>query len=162
VTPRHPHEDGQIDVAVPQIGGSSASVGIFFGNGNGTFTTSGALIGTPANPNDATLADVNGDGRPDVFTANAGTDGLGSIFLRLNGTPTFGVELRDAAGSVVASGGAGVFNYDRGLTFTPAADGTYYGRVFSTGAGPLTAGYKLVVTRGAVFDTELNETAATA
>jgi extracellular elastinolytic metalloproteinase len=147
--------DGKLDVAVPNIG--SASVSVLPGNGNGTFGTP-LVFSTGVNPNDATLADLNNDGLDDVSTANAGTNGLGSVSVRLNTTPTFRVELQDAAGHVVAVGAKGPTNYDYGLRYVPAAAGTYYVHVFSTA----NTGYDLVVTRGAAFESEGNDTSAAA
>src|SRR5262249_28899826 len=105
--------DGKLDLAVPNVGGPSVSV--LPGNGYGTFGAplvfSTGDLPTGANPNDATLADLNGDGLPDLSTANAGTGGFGSVSVRLNTTPTIALELQDASGNVVAAGPGGTSNY---------------------------------------------------
>jgi extracellular elastinolytic metalloproteinase len=147
--------DGKLDVAVPNIG--STNVAVLLGNGNGTFG-SPLLFSTNVNPNYATLADVNGDGVDDLSTADAGTNGLGTVSLRLNTTPSVRLELQDAAGHIVAVGSAGASNYDRGLSYVPTAGGTYYLRVLGT----TNANYQLVVTRDAVFEAEPNNSSAAA
>ncbi|MBN9522630.1 VCBS repeat-containing protein, partial [bacterium] len=145
--------DGRLDAVAVNIG--SASVSVLPGNGNGTF---GAALAFPtgSNPNSATVADLNGDGFPDLSSADAAS---GSISVRLNTTPSVRLEVQDAVGNVVATATRGPTNYDRGLTFTPAAGGTYYVRVFGTNA---TTPYTLVATRAAAFDAEANDSAATA
>jgi extracellular elastinolytic metalloproteinase len=147
--------DGKLDVAVPNIG--STNVAVLLGNGNGTFGAP-LLFSTNVNPNYATLADVNGDGVDDLSTADAGTNGLGTVSLRLNTTPSVRLELQDAAGHVVAVGAAGTSNFDRGLSYVPTAGGTYYLRLLGTA----NANYQLVVTRNAGFEAEPNDTLATA
>src|SRR5262249_29380808 len=109
------------------------------------------------NPNFATLADVNGDGVDDLSTADAGTNGLGSVSLRLNTSPTVSLQLQDAAGNVVAFGSAGAANFGRALRYVPSVSGTYYVRV----AGA-TSDYDLVGMRNAAFEVEANDLLATA
>src|SRR5262249_39805081 len=133
------------------------TVAVLLGNGNGTFGTP-LTFSTGINPNYATLADVNGDGVDDLSTADAGTNGLGSVSLRLNTTPSVRLELQDAAGNIVAVGAPGAANYDRGLRYVPTTDGTYYLRV----VGTTNADYQIVVTRNAGFEAEANNTLVTA
>lgn len=156
------NNDGKLDAVVPNIG--SASVSVIPGNGNGTFGTP-LVFSTVANPNSATVADVNGDGLLDLSTADSGPGNGGSVSLRLNTTPLIRMELQDSAGTVVASAASGATNFDRGLTFTPTTSGTYFARVFIPGSGfgaTPTVTYALVATRNAAFDTEGNDTPATA
>src|SRR5262249_33579220 len=70
--------DGNLDAIVPNLG--SASVAVLPGNGNGTFG-SPLVFSTVSNPNQATVADLNGDGLPDLSTADAGTGSGGSVSL---------------------------------------------------------------------------------
>ena len=149
------NRDGKLDVAVPRIGAADAA--ILLGNGNGTFAAP-QFFSTGPNPNYATLDDLNGDGFDDLSTANAGTSGIGSISVRLNTTPSIQLQLQDAAGNVVATGSHGPTNYDSGLSYVPPAGGTYYVRV----GGNTAADYNLVITRNAAFDTEANDSPATA
>lgn len=92
------------------------------------------------------------DGVDDLSTADAGTNGLGFVSLRLNTTATVSLQLQDAAGNVVAVGSAGATNFGRGLHYVPTVSGTYYVRV----AGA-TSDYDLVVMRNAAFEAEPND-----
>jgi extracellular elastinolytic metalloproteinase len=141
--------DGKLDVVVPNI--NSTNVGVLLGNGNGTFGTV-LTFSTNTNPNFATLADVNGDGVDDLSTADAGTNGLGSVSLRLNTSPTVSLQLQGAAGNLVAFGSPGASNFGRALHYVPSVSGTYYVRV--SGAA---ANYDLVVMRNAAFEAEAND-----
>jgi hypothetical protein len=69
------------------------------------------------------------------------------------------VFLEDCAGTVLATGSGGSTNYDSGIgNFLITTGGTYFLRV----SGTVAATYNLVVTRNAAFDTEGNDTIATA
>jgi immune inhibitor InhA-like protein len=69
------------------------------------------------------------------------------------------VFLEDCAGTVLATGGGGSTNYDSGIrNFLITYGGTYFLRV----SGTVASTYNLVVTRNAAFDTEGNDTIATA
>src|SRR5439155_17017809 len=69
------------------------------------------------------------------------------------------VFLEDASGNVLGTGQAGAGNYDRGISnLALSTPGTYYLRV--SGGTPVT--YNLVVTRGAVFEAEPNDSSAAA
>src|SRR5262249_31577966 len=66
-----------------------------------------------------------------------------------------GVELQDAAGTVLATGVTGAANLDKVIKhFTAPAAGTYYVRVF----GGAAATYSLLATRDAAFDNKANNT----
>lgn len=56
--------DGKQDIVVSR----SAGVGVFRGNGNGTFQPVAGLTGSP--PSDVEIADVNNDSKPDIVTDN--------------------------------------------------------------------------------------------
>src|SRR5262249_7098541 len=91
------------------------------------------------------------------YTLGAGdTTTLGLKALTGSG---LGVELQDAAGTVLATGGTGAANLDKVIKhFTAPAAGTYYVRVF----GGAAATYSLLATRDAAFDNKANNTSATA
>jgi hypothetical protein len=91
------------------------------------------------------------------FSANPG-DVISAALKNLAGTGT-NVFLEDEAGAVLATGVGGSTNYERGIRSFPITTcGTYYLRV----SGTVGATYNLVVTRNAAFDTEANDTIATA
>src|SRR5262249_35809613 len=143
--------DGKLDLAVANAG--TGTVGFLAGNGDGTFggARSFSAGGSPA---DATLADVNGDGLPDLSAGNPTVGAPSGISLRLNTTPAAGRDPRAATGTVLAPGRAAAPTPARRLSYTPPAGGTYYARV----NGRVSASYTLVATLGAAFEAEPNDT----
>jgi hypothetical protein len=89
--------DGKPDLAVANSGDNTVTV--LLGNGNGGFT---AAVGSPfsvgAHPSSVAVGDFNGDGKPDVVTANA-FDNTVSVLLG-DGSGGFG----SAPGSPFAAG----------------------------------------------------------
>lgn len=91
------NQDGKPDIVV--VNTTSGNVSVLLGKGDGTFQDRTLAdvannAGTPAptyvvgnNPINVTVADLNGDGKPDIIVANY-TDGTLSI-LRGNGDGTF-------------------------------------------------------------------------
>jgi hypothetical protein len=88
--------DGKRDIITGNNG--SSTVGVLLGNGPGTFqavvTTS---TGTGSQPNDIAVADVNADGKPDLITANYGTNSVGVLLG--TGTGTFAAAVAYSTGS---------------------------------------------------------------
>jgi hypothetical protein len=78
----------------------SNSVSVLLGNGNGTFQ-SAVNFGVGSGPFSAAVADVNGDGRPDLVTANYGSASV-SVLLG-NGNGTFKAAKNFAGGSAPQS-----------------------------------------------------------
>ena len=77
--------DGKLDVLTANE--NSSTIGVLLGNGNGTFQAPATFsAGTGSNPHDIAVADVNGDGRPDVLTANYGANSAGVLLGNGNGT----------------------------------------------------------------------------
>jgi immune inhibitor InhA-like protein len=91
------------------------------------------------------------------FSARA-NDVVSAALKNLSGVGV-NVFLEDCAGTVLATGAGGSTNYERGIrNFLITTGGTYFLRV----SGTVAATYDLVVTRNAAFDTEDNDTIATA
>ncbi|MGI4871848.1 MAG: FG-GAP-like repeat-containing protein [Janthinobacterium lividum] len=82
--------DGKLDVVVTiSYGGTSGggTVGVLLGNGNGTFASLASYgTGSSSFPNSVAVADVSGDGKPDIITANAGNYSAGVLVNNGNGT----------------------------------------------------------------------------
>ncbi len=66
--------DGKVDLVVAES--TSNGVKILLGNGDGSFMTPSALIGTLGAPLSLVLADLNGDGSPDLAATLQGNGGL--------------------------------------------------------------------------------------
>jgi Calx-beta domain/FG-GAP-like repeat len=123
------NRDGRVDLAWA----ASSAVGVFWGNGDGTFAAAAQFFATDADSISVNVADLNGDGKPDLVTGNS--NGSGSVLLG-NGDGSFqAVRNYSGAGAVV-----GDFNGDGSLdlavgtsllpgngndagTFGPAASG---------------------------------------
>jgi gliding motility-associated-like protein len=70
--------DGHPDVLTANT--LTNTVGVLLGTGTGTFANPMAYsTGATSNPNCLTVADVNGDGYPDVLTANTGSNTVGVL-----------------------------------------------------------------------------------
>jgi hypothetical protein len=81
--------DGKLDIITANLVGNSVSV--LPGNGDGTFkTVQNSPFGVDSQPRSVAVADVNGDGVPDIVTANYGGSSGGSVsVLSGNGNGTF-------------------------------------------------------------------------
>lgn len=84
--------DGQLDLA--SAGSFTSSVYLFRGNGNGTFapctaitvgTTTVPFPGEPTRPQSMTTGDLNGDGKPDLATANSWGTGITVLLNQFDG-----------------------------------------------------------------------------
>lgn len=92
--------DGRQDIITANINGNSVSV--LLGNGNGTFQTrTNYSAGVESNPYELAIADVNGDNRPDVITANSYSGTVGVLLG--NGDGTFKAVTTYAAGKQTES-----------------------------------------------------------
>jgi hypothetical protein len=84
--------DGKPDLVVANTGGvpsclGGGGVGVLLGNGDGTFQTAVTYCSGGNNPVSVAVADVNGDGKPDLVVA--GINGIGVSVLLGNGDGTF-------------------------------------------------------------------------
>src|SRR5204862_441374 len=105
------NRDGKPDLATANT--SSNTVTILLGNGTGGFSqAAGSPVAVGAGPQSVAVGDFNRDGKPDLATANAGSNNV--TILLGNGAGGFS----QAAGSPVAVGNppfsvaAGDFDHD--------------------------------------------------
>jgi FG-GAP-like repeat len=74
--------DGKPDIVTANSGSNNVSV--LFGNGSGSFSAApGSPFAVGANPASVAVADVNGDGRPDIVTANQGSSNVSVLLNHL-------------------------------------------------------------------------------
>src|SRR5262249_12944532 len=141
--------------------GGSATVGIkgagtqgpdrlllAFNNGPNAFVGSGqSTLLSPPNPT------------PDLFSFTLTAGEANTLAVKSLSGAAAGVALLNCNGAVIATGVSGATNVDSVISnFVAPASGTYYARVTSGASVP----YDLVVTRNSAFDTEANDTPATA
>jgi hypothetical protein len=78
------NKDGKLDIVISDMDAAQTTIGVFMGNGDGTFTTSPLILNNGGLPNAVVVADFNADGNLDIAVANGG-DGVHpanvSIFL---------------------------------------------------------------------------------
>jgi hypothetical protein len=103
--------DGKLDVAVANSGFGSAggAVSVLLGNGDGTFQAPQSFP-TDFNPVSVAVADLNGDGKLDIVTADSG--GADVTVLLGNGDGNFQSPQFFDVGSTPTSVAVGDFNHD--------------------------------------------------
>jgi hypothetical protein len=115
------NQDGQQDFAqVNYSGGGAGSVGVFLGNGDGTFTPKGTFA-VGAGPDGIAVADVDGDGKLDIVVPN--DTGTSVSVLLGNGDGTFQTHKDYPAGSFPHSVALGDFNGDGAPDIAVANEG---------------------------------------
>jgi hypothetical protein len=151
--------DGSADLVVGSNVNSSFTTGnvsVLLNQGDGSF---GAPLNSDSGyyTNAVALGDLNGDGRPDLVTANLYGYSL-SVFL--NQSEPITLQLIALDGVTVLATAEAADNIQASFSNVIAADtGTYYLRV----SGPPTFRfYTLVATRDAVLDLDGNDSIATA
>jgi hypothetical protein len=103
--------DGKLDVVVSNLAGPNLSgdgvLGVLLGNGDGTFQSALTFGSGGYGANSVAVADVNGDGKPDVLVANICASGsdctTGTVAVLLgNGDGTFQPAVTYASGGQTA------------------------------------------------------------
>jgi hypothetical protein len=127
--------DGKLDLLTANPGTSTA--GVLLGNGNGTFGAVATFSsGTGSRPESIAVADVNGDGKLDLLTANGSTNTAGVLLGNGNGTfgtvSTFSTGVGSTPNKIVVAD----VNGDSQLDLLTLNEGTYnVGVLLGTGTG---------------------------
>jgi hypothetical protein len=120
------NKDGKLDIVVTDMDATQTTIGVFLGNGDGTFSTSPIILNNGDLPNGVVVADFNNDGKLDIAVTNAG-DGADpanvSIFLG-DGTGGFSIQpLKPQAGVFPTFISAADVNLDGNLDLIVANSG---------------------------------------
>ena len=116
------NNDGFVDLAIANQGDNTVS--LFLGNGDGTFKIPAPppiLLPVGSEPTGLAAADVNGDGKPDLVTANQGTNTI-SVFFG-NGDGTFQTPTNYPTGNAPVYVALGDFNNQGALDIAVANHG---------------------------------------
>ncbi|HSZ57445.1 MAG TPA: FG-GAP-like repeat-containing protein [Tepidisphaeraceae bacterium] len=81
--------DGRPDLVIADLGPNAEDVSVLLGNGNGTFQSAQTVFHPLSNRFSFTVADVNGDGKPDLLVAQPYGYYRGISLLLGNGNGTF-------------------------------------------------------------------------
>ena len=130
------NHDGKLDVVV---GKNGTAVRVFIGHGDGTFAAAVPYV-TGSQPYALAVGDFNGDGMPDIATANLNSDDV-SILIN-NGDGTFAAAVTFAIGNAPNGIVANDFNGDGKLDLAivrqaPAGVSVILGNGDGTFAAPL-------------------------
>jgi flagellin-like hook-associated protein FlgL len=144
------NNDGMLDLVVANayVGDDGNTIGVFLGNGDGTFNDP-TYYATGTYPTSLAIGDLNGDGAADIVSGDADDDKV-SVFLGV-GNGTFGVRTSHDAGDAPRSVTLGDINGDGDLdlistslydhkinVFIGAGNGTFAAREsYSSGEWPI-------------------------
>jgi hypothetical protein len=147
------NKDGKPDLAVACVFPSGDGVSVLLGNGDGTFQNFVGYNAGNQTPGYITTADLNGDGKTDLVTANyASTGAFANNSISLlpgNGDGTFGAARVYYGGMVPEAVAVGDFNGDGKQDVVSANDGGSVGTVAyfqGNGDGTLVASEGIPVT----------------
>jgi hypothetical protein len=113
--------DGKPDLVVANCGPSggdsctNGTVGVLLGNGDGTFQIAASYASGGFYARSVAVADINGDGKPDLMVANRGyeTDGSVGVLINTSLTPT----------STALTSSQNPSNFEQAVTFTATVTG---------------------------------------
>ena len=95
--------DGHPDIVAAYASGPSSAVTVLLSNGNGTYKPRQTFI-TGQDPLDAVVADVNGDGKLDIVTANYQNSNVSVLLGNGNGTFQSQLYLRHGGRAKIRGG----------------------------------------------------------
>lgn len=133
------NHDGHPDIVTTQL--SAGMVTVFLNHGNGTFTSGGsATYVTAPSPSKVIIADLNGDGNPDIATASCPSGGAQAFASVLfgRGDGTFANHVDYPLAQCTFSLGTIVVGTDK-LPSLIIAEGTRMQLLRNNGAGVFTA-----------------------
>ena len=132
------NNDTHVDVAVTNY--DSHSIGIFLGDGNGTFAVPITFSTGSSRPVLLAIADLNRDRRLDIVIANNGTDSIGILYGYGNGSFTKQTTLSTAYDSAPCSIVLNDFNHDQNIDIAVVNQGTdCFGLFLGYGNGSFSA-----------------------
>ena len=107
------NHDGKMDIAANGVFGSTNEIWVYLGNGSGGFSgASGSPFLAGSNPLGLVVADLDGDGVPDIATANSNSNNLSVLLGSGSGSLTAAAGGAFAAGSSPNGVVVGDFNGD--------------------------------------------------
>ena len=116
------NNDERVDIVVANYG--TNSIGIFFGTGNGTFTSQTTFSTGSSRPYCVAVGHFNNDTALDVVVANYGTNNIGILLGDNNGTLATQITFSTGYDSVPVSLVVIDFNNDNQLDIAVANSGT--------------------------------------
>jgi uncharacterized protein (TIGR03437 family) len=132
--------DGNLDIVTVNSGDNTVTV--LLGNGSGGFTAAaGSPFAVGTNPASVAVADFNGDGKPDIVTANTGADDVTVLLGNGSGGFTAAPGSPFAVGLFPHSVAVGDFNGDGKPDIVTANSGNNTVKILlGTGSGGFTGG----------------------
>jgi hypothetical protein len=152
--------DGILDLVAARGYNSGNSVSVFLGNGDGTFKTP-VPYAVGLSPNGIVVADVNGDGKPDLVVPIYAANSNVSVLLG-NGDGTFQAPLSMSVDGTPLAVAVGDFNGDGQMDLAVAIHNPLQGGLLNIllgrGDGTFQAGdtYRLPMSQLALFALDLN------
>jgi hypothetical protein len=116
------NDDNYLDIIVANYG--TNNIGIYLGNGNGTFADQKIFLLGSSRPLFITIGDFNKDNRIDIVVANYGTDSISILLGYGNGSFQDQITYSTGYDSIPSSLAIGDFNKDNHLDIAVANYGT--------------------------------------